>query len=80
MRRTLIVPTPLEGGEELYTQMGFFAQTILVDRYIHRKELRLVSLESSSNVEFGIKKIYLIFIFYRELSRFKIFRKQSEFR
>ena len=29
-----IVPTPLEGGggEELYTQMGFFVQSILADR------------------------------------------------
>ena len=60
----IIVPTPLEGGgggggeEELYTQIGFFVQTIFADRYIHRRELRLVSLESSSSVEYGIKKIF----------------------
>ena len=48
----LFVPTPLE-GEELQTQMGyFFVQTILSDRYIHRRELRLVSLESLSSVEY----------------------------
>ena len=34
----MIVPTPLE-GEELYTQMGFFVQTILTDRYTHCPEL-----------------------------------------
>ena len=26
-------------GEELYTQMVFFVQTILDDRYIHRREM-----------------------------------------
>ena len=26
-------------GEELYTQMGFFVQTILADRHIHRREM-----------------------------------------
>ena len=50
------VPTPLE-GEELYTQMGFFVQTILADRYIHRRELRLVSLESLSSVEYGVIEV-----------------------
>ena len=50
---------PLLRGEELYTQMGFFfVQTILADRYIHRRELRLVSLESLSSVEYGIKKVF----------------------
>ena len=56
------VPTPLEGGggggEELYTQMVFFVQSILADRYIHLIELRLVSLKSLSSVEYGIKKIF----------------------
>ena len=27
------------GGEELYTQMGFFVQSISADRYIHRREM-----------------------------------------
>ena len=63
-RPLLIVPTPLVGGEELYTQMGFFVQSILADRYIHRRELRLVSLESLSSVEYGIKKIFQIFVFF----------------
>ena len=26
-------------GEELYTQMVFFVQSILADRYIHRREI-----------------------------------------
>ena len=56
----LVVPTPYE-GEELYTQMGFFCffvQSIFPDRYIHRRELRLVSLKSTSSVEYGIKKVF----------------------
>ena len=40
-------------GEELYTQMEFFVQSIVADRYIHRRELRLLSLESLSSVENG---------------------------
>ena len=50
---------PLLRGEELYNQLGFFVQSILADRYIHRRELRLLSLESLSSVEYGIKKIFL---------------------
>ena len=34
----IFVPTLLR-GEELYTQMGFFVQTILADRYNNRREL-----------------------------------------
>ena len=78
MTLILIVATPLGGGgggEELYNQMGFFVQTILADRYIHRRKMRLVSLEGLSSVEYGIKKIFFIFCFYMELSRFKFFRK-----
>ena len=26
-------------GDELYTQMGFFVQSILADRYIHSREI-----------------------------------------
>ena len=71
------VPTLLR-GEELYTQLGFFfVPWIFAARYIHRRELRLVSLESSSSVEYGIKKIFLIFVFYRELSRLKLLRKDE---
>ena len=42
----------------------------MADRYIHRRELKLVSLESLSSVEYEIKKIFLIFVFDREISRF----------
>ena len=69
------VPTPLEGGRNYILKWVFFVQSILADRYIHRRELRLVSLESLSSVEHGIKKIFLIFVFYRELSRFKLSTK-----
>ena len=48
--------TPLEGGT-IYSN-GFFVQTIFADRYDHRRELRLVSLESWSRIEYGIKKIF----------------------
>ena len=53
-----IVPTPLEGGRTIYTNRFFFVQSILGDRYIHRIELRLVSLESLSSVEYAIKNIF----------------------
>ena len=56
---SLIVPTPLEGGRKYILKWIFFVQTILADRYIHRTELRLVSLESLSSVEYGIKNIFL---------------------
>ena len=60
-QRAFFVPTLLR-GEELYTQMVFFVQSSLADRYINRRELRLVSLESLSSVEYGIKKFFLIFV------------------
>ena len=54
---------PLSEGEELYTQMGFFVQTILADRYNNRRVLWVISLESPSSVEYGIKEIFSIFGF-----------------
>ena len=49
------------------TQMGFFVQSILADRNVSG------SLQSSSSVEFEIKKIFfLISFFLEELSRFKV--------
>ena len=54
----VIVPTPLEGGGggggggDYILKWVFFVQSILADRYIHLRELRLVSLE------YGIKKIF----------------------
>ena len=56
--------------------MGFFVQSILADRYIHRRELRLVSLESLSCVEYGIKKIKFIKIFQNNVVDFK-FKDQN---
>ena len=46
-------------GEELYTQMGFFVQKVLADRY--RREMRVASLKSSSSAEVKSKKIFLRF-------------------
>ena len=59
----IFVPTPLEGGRTIYSNGVFFVQSILADRYIHRRELRLVSLESLSSVEYGIEKIFFNFVF-----------------
>ena len=74
MLKGVIVPTPLEGGGTIYSNGFFFVQSIFADRYIHRRELRLVSLESSSSVEYGIEKIFSIFVFFRELSRFRLLK------
>ena len=63
-----IVPSPFV-GEELYTQMGFFiVQSILADRYIHRREMWVVSLESWSRVEFKNKYIIYFFVFFEDRS------------
>ena len=79
-KKIIFCSDPSWGGRNYILKWGFFVQSIFADRYIHRRELRLVSLESSSNVEYGIKKIFLIFVFYRELSRFKLRGlKYSEF-
>ena len=67
-----IVPTPLRGGRNYILKWVFFVQSIFAGRYIHRRELRLVSSESSSSIEYGIKKILLIFAFHKQLSRFKV--------
>ena len=46
------------GGGTIYSTGFIFVQSILADRYIHHRELRLVSLKSFSSVEYGIKKIF----------------------
>ena len=58
--------------EELYTQMGFFVQSILAARYIHRREMWVVSLKNSSSLEFEIDKIFVNFAFFEELPRIEI--------
>ena len=45
--------------EELYTQMFFFVQSILADRYINRRGLWMESLESPISVEYTNEKIFL---------------------
>ena len=49
---------PSWGGRNYILKQVFFVQSILADRYIHRRELRLASLESLSSVEYRIKKIF----------------------
>ena len=78
IQNKIIVPTHfVEGSEQtaIYSS-GFFVQSVLADRYIHRRELRLVSLEGLSSAEYGIKKIILIFVFHRVLSRFKFWENR----
>ena len=58
------------GGGGLYTQTGFFVQSIFADPCIHQRELSVVSLENPSSVEYISKKTFLKFS--TELSRFKI--------
>ena len=61
----IFVPTPLVGGRTIYSNV-FFVQTILADRYIHRREILVVSLKSSSSVEIEIKKIFVFRFFFEE--------------
>ena len=73
LRVPIIVPIPtLVGREELYTQLGFFVQSILADRYVHRRELWVVSLESTYIQKHRNKKHFRISFFYSELLRFEI--------
>ena len=67
----LIVPAPLEGGVSMYSD-GFLVQTILDDRYDNRRTLCVVSLESTSSVEYGTEKIFLFSAYSREFLRFKV--------
>ena len=60
-------------GEELYTQKGFlFRQFWPIDIIIVESCVVSVSLKSPSSVDYGIKKIFSFFAFYRELSRLKV--------
>ena len=63
-----IVPTPHVGSNYIL-KWFLFVQTILADRYIHRREKWVVSLKSSSSVQFEVKK--LISFFFEDFSRFK---------
>ena len=51
-------------GRNYILNWVFFVQTILADRYIHRRDMCVVSLKSSSSVDLGIKKISLNFVFF----------------
>ena len=61
----VFVPTPLVGGRNYILKWVFFVQSILADRYIHRREMWVVSLKSWSSIEFKIKKIFLFPFFSR---------------
>ena len=70
---------PSWGGRNYILKWVVFVQTILADRYNNRRELWLVSLEIPSRLQYGIKKIFAIFNFYRELSRLKFLWKLEVF-
>ena len=56
------VPIHFSGRGTIYSN-GFFVQTILADRYIHRRELWVVALESPSSGEYEIEKSFFILVF-----------------
>ena len=59
-------------GEELYTQMGF-VQSILVDRYIHRRNVSGIIKKLFQRRFQNKKKISLNFVsFFEELSRIEV--------
>ena len=62
IRNIFLLFRPLLRGQEQYTQIRifFFRQFWPID-YIHRRELRLVSLKSLSSVEYRIKIFFLRF-------------------
>ena len=76
MTAIIFVPTHLRGRNyirgTIYSNGFFFVQSILADRYIHRREMWVVSLKSCSSVEFKIKKIFWISFFFEQLSRIEI--------
>ena len=55
----------------IYSKGFFFVQSILADRYVHRTEMSVISLKSSSSLEFVTKKIFFSFEFL-ELSRIEV--------
>ena len=57
---------------------NFFVRTILADRFIHRTEMRVVSLKSLSSVEFKTKKIFLNFVFFEDLSRIEVLCEHND--
>ena len=61
------------GGGNYIIKRVFFVQSILADRYIHRREMWVVSLKSWSSVKIKIKNIFLIFVFFRGVSEDWIF-------
>ena len=67
-----VVPTPLVREGTIYSNGFFFVQSILADRYIHRREIWVVSLKSSFSLEFEIKKIFLNFVFFEGLLRIEV--------
>ena len=67
-----IVPTPLVGEGTIYSNGFFlFSQFWPIDIFIAEK-CDLVSLKSSYSLEFEIKRSFLNFVFFEELSRIEV--------
>ena len=75
MAKSINCSDPPYGARNYILKCVFFVQTTLANRYIHRRELWVVSLKSSSSVDFGINKIFSKFSFFEELARFKVLRE-----
>ena len=63
MFQSIYCSAQIVGGGNIYSNGFFFVQTIFADRYIHCREIILVSLKSSSSVELEIQ-IFLNFVFF----------------
>ena len=67
-------------GRNYILKWVFFVQTILADRYIHCREMWVVSIKISSSVEFEIKKIFLkIVFFFEEFSSIEVLSEHGIF-
>ena len=74
VKADVVVPTPLEGGGTIYSTGFFlFRQFWPIDIFI--VELRLVSLESLSSLEKGIKFFFLNFRFLQGVIEVYTFEK-----
>ena len=64
-KKTIYSSDPTCGGR------NYILKWVFLFIYIHRREMWVVSLKSSYSAEFEISKIFLKFVFFEELSRFK---------
>ena len=61
-RRVFLLFRPPLVRKKNYPQLVFFIQSIFADRYIHCRELRVVSSESFSGIEFEYRTFLILLI------------------